>query len=506
MAPSSKFSVKNESLASKLKNVDFPRNEQGNLVIPATFKTHKEAILWLDRKSKEAEQTVKIQHAFNAFPLDAAVAFSRGLEELFGFTSADTIETFFGDIPPTFLNVPVSTTEFIRVPVGQMSIPNVEGKVHGIITLKHVPHFTLVAEVKRKCEPLIQAIIKETERQLEQNSIYKGRAISLDLSWVHNGADFMGNAKYDPQLHAPSFLDLPEDPQVILNPDAEAALSLELWAHISQRDWCRKMKLDPKRGVLLFGPYGTGKTHIATVTAAMATKLGTTFILLRNVTDLAMCLKIAQQYAPVVVFAEDIDRVVGTDRDQKVDDILNTIDGVELKGKEIITVLTTNHIDDINAAMKRPGRTVPIHIDLPDASSVEKLILLYGKGDIEPNSNFPKSSELMASKFPPVQIKAVIEASRVAARLRTGMDDIRGQVTDADIHRAALVAVSRLDHCKIPEADKRPAAVQFAEALVDHAVAAIKNSSEFKIGPFAPRDEEIENYDSKPALRGVLNG
>lgn len=490
---------------TKLKNVDFPRDEGGNLIIPASFKNHDEAILWLQRKRDEAEQEVAFVHEFKAFPLDAAVAFSRALDNLFGFVCADATTSFFGKKPPLFINVPIGPNpeDNIRVPVGQMSIPNIEGTVTSHIVLQGEPHFALSAKVKKKNEAQIKEIIEEVENQLATNSIYKGKAVSLDLSWVHGGTDLFGNAKYNPQLHAPQFLRLPSNPEVVLNPAAQAALELELWGHIRNRVIARKLGLDPKRGVLLYGAYGTGKSHVGLCTAKMCVENSTTFITLRNVQDLAMCLRIAVQYAPVVVFAEDIDQAVGNSRDEAVNDILNTLDGVELKGKEIITVLTTNHVDDISAAMKRPGRTIPIHIDLPDENSVVRLIQLYGRGDIDATSDFTEAAKLMAGKFPPTQVKAVVEAARMAAVNRLGTGDIAGKILGEDVYKTALVAQDRLKHCSVPEPDKRPAVVQFAEALGDYLVTAVTNSAKWGYGPFG--GNEYDGNEMKPHIQGTMD-
>jgi transitional endoplasmic reticulum ATPase len=60
---------------------------------------------------------------------------------------------------------------------------------------------------------------------------------------------------------------------------------------------------------------------------------------------------------------------------------LNEIDGVESKGKELITILTSNHAENINQAMLRPGRLdAVLSIQAPDAFAAEKLIRLYARG------------------------------------------------------------------------------------------------------------------------------
>src|SRR5262249_9702485 len=111
------------------------------------------------------------------------------------------------------------------------------------------------------------------------------------------------------------------------------------------------------------------KTLTAYVTAKKSSSNNWTFIYLDRVAGLHEAFRFAKQYAPSVIFAEDIDRAVnGDDRTTDIDDVLNTIDGIESKGGEIITILTTNHVDQINRAMLRPGRLdAVISIQAPDA-------------------------------------------------------------------------------------------------------------------------------------------
>jgi SpoVK/Ycf46/Vps4 family AAA+-type ATPase len=73
-------------------------------------------------------------------------------------------------------------------------------------------------------------------------------------------------------------------------------------------------KVPLKRGVLLEGPYGTGKTLTAFVTAKKCVENGWTFIMLDRVAALKEALTFARMYAPAVVFAEDIDRSVEGER------------------------------------------------------------------------------------------------------------------------------------------------------------------------------------------------
>src|SRR5690606_34759444 len=132
-----------------------------------------------------------------------------------------------------------------------------------------------------------------------------------------------------------------------------AQIRTNLLAPLLYTEACRRHKIPLKRGVLLEGPYGTGKTQTAYACALLATQNNWTFIYLDRVAALDEALVFARQYAPAVVFAEDIDRVTQGERSVEIDDVLNNLDGIDSKNTDIITILTSNHANNINKAMLR---------------------------------------------------------------------------------------------------------------------------------------------------------
>lgn len=122
------------------------------------------------------------------------------------------------------------------------------------------------------------------------------------------------------------------------------------------------------------------------------------------------------------------------DRDEKMDAILNTIDGVDTKGMELVVVLTTNHVDTIEPAMMRPGRLdAVISVTAPDAAAVTKLIRLYARGQLDPNTDLTRVGEKLEGQIPAV-IREVVERSKLAAIHRMNADeDLTLQSADLEI-------------------------------------------------------------------------
>jgi transitional endoplasmic reticulum ATPase len=224
-------------------------------------------------------------------------------------------------------------------------------------------------EAKRKYEPVINEIVALTKKKLKEESIYKGKAINSRF-------EFFDLTNFNPD-------------KVIYSLEDERRIGANILQPIRHTDTWRKAGSSLKRGVLLYGAYGTGKTLTALLTAHECQKHGWTFINVLPGDDIAPSLKIAKRFAPAVVFFEDIDQATHGERDADLNQILNTVDGVVGKGDEVMVILTTNHVDKINPAMMRPGRLdAAIPCGELDAYATEKLIRstamdMYGESKLE---------------------------------------------------------------------------------------------------------------------------
>jgi hypothetical protein len=138
-----------------------------------------------------------------------------------------------------------------------------------------------------------------------------------------------------------------------------------------------------KRGLLLHGAPGTGKTH--TVRYLTGRLTGTTVILLtgQSIRFVEQAAALARRLQPSMVVLEDVD-LVAVDRDFQQDSrpllftLLDAMDGVG-SDADVTFVLTTNRADVLEQALAdRPGRVdLAIEIPRPDAACRERLIRLY---------------------------------------------------------------------------------------------------------------------------------
>jgi len=471
-----------------VKDVDIIHDPQIKQIVLPSKMTEKEAIEWLERKDRENDKEIAVHYEIDCFPLDGAVALRKALDTIYGFVQSVATPTWFGDQPPVMIGVPIGppnaagVEETVQVPWGRINIPGVSGYLNTSMATNPHPKFIVNGKVKQRHKEEIADIITKTKEFLKTHSIYKGKAIRLDLSWKRNGQNF------DPMVDAPKFTIPTEkvvEEDLIFPAEVQMDIELGLFTPIEQADHCRKHGIPLKRGVLLAGPYGCGKTLTAFVTAKKAIRNGFTFIYLSNVLDLAAGLKFAAQYAPAVLFAEDVDRTMeGDTRTEKIDTILNQFDGVDTKNGELITVLTTNHPEKLSQAILRPGRIdTLVVVAKPDAAAAARLVHLYGRGLINKEADFQRIGEALADHIP-AEIREAVERAKLAAIRRLSKagqlppdGSIEGHVLEQDVLTAVHAMKAQHKLLQPKNIDKRTPVEKCAHILGNTIADAINNGS-----------------------------
>jgi len=405
-----------------------------SVILPAEPKPMeiREAVEFLEMKEQELETTVTLDHTIDCFPLDGAVAFHRALLERCGHTIGTKTppkSMFEGASPPKLISVDIGFNEKIQVSWGSVKVPNMSGRFETEIPAnpKSGPAFVIGGEIKKKDEKMAAEITAATIEMLRKNSIYRGKAIRVGFEYLREERQF------DPKMDSPTFIDTSNiDPESLILPEKTAKLIEQgLFLPIQKTQQCRDNSIPLKRGVLLTGPYGCGKTLTANVTAKLCEENGWTFLYLKDVRDLALALKFARLYSPCVIFAEDVDQATGGGRGPELNEILNTLDGVDYKDQEIITVLTTNHVENINKAFLRPGRLdTVVPVEPPDQDAAERLILQYGRNLLSHDCDIPTAAEALKGQIP-ATIRECVERAKLIALTRS--DEIKGKVMQQDL-------------------------------------------------------------------------
>ena len=201
-----------------------------------------------------------------------------------------------------------------------------------------------------------------------------------------------------------------------------------------------------KRGLLLYGPPGVGKTH--TVRYLVSELVGTTIVELTGETLGAIrdACSIARSLQPAMIVVEDVD-LIAQERDHHGGEtpllftLLNEMDGLA-EDADVVFLLTTNRVDLLEPALaSRPGRVdQAVHIGLPDRESRRRLVELYrGALDVDlsrVDDLLERTDGVTASFLKELLRRAAVGAadredeSADAATLAVSADDLDAALTD----------------------------------------------------------------------------
>ncbi len=157
----------------------------------------------------------------------------------------------------------------------------------------------------------------------------------------------------------------------------------------------KRIGIDPPKGVLLHGPPGTGKTLLA---RAVAYETEAHFITIsgpeimskfygQSEENLRKVFEEAKEMAPSIIFIDELDsiapkrgEVTGEVERRVVAQLLSLLDGLEGRG-EVIVIGATNRVNDIDPALRRPGRfDREIEIGVPDTDGRYDILLIHTRG------------------------------------------------------------------------------------------------------------------------------
>lgn len=408
------------------------------IIVPEAI-TLPAAITILQKKVEEEEQVVLVSENIIAFPWEGALAFKKALDQMFGSSAMVAERGMFGPTPPQMIAVQTGPDSKELVPWGKFPFPLDPSSYLNTAWSNHEGRivFAIRGEVKRKWLATVERLADLTREMIRRESIYRAKALRINFE--------------DGSTPQPTFMDLREAKadEMVYTRELTALMDSNIFTPLRHASECRKANIPLKRGVLLAGPYGTGKSLLARAVAKVGTEHGWTFIYIKDASQLPSAIQFAQLYQPAVIFAEDVDRHVTGERTEGMDQILNTLDGIDTKTAELMVVLTTNHLDQINRAMLRPGRLdVILNITAPDAEAVQRLIQMYSRGKLAADADLTEAGELLAG-YTPAVIREVVERAKLTTISRTGLAD--SPLTGDDISISAKTMVQQQALLKKPE-------------------------------------------------------
>jgi len=408
-------------------------------VLPATM-TLRSAVAFVNDYYEQMTQVRSYTREFQYLPDDGAVAFSEVLLKVTGAPGlAQARETFFGSQPPEMREVEVGHGRTVSVPWGSIYVPMMNATFEMQQSRRGL--FLIYVEAQAQHADAIYGLFNAIEAHLQTTSIYRGQAFDGAMKFLDTNA-------VDPD-------------NVIYSGETQRQLDTHIWSPIKHTHLLREAGLPLKRAVLLHGPFGTGKTLAAMLTAQICEQNGWTFVYCRPQDDIDHTLTTARLYEPAVVFIEDADErtaqiAARTDGRGGVSKLLDMFDGIGSKSSQLQIILTTNYPERIEKGMIRPGRLdALVEIGKPDKAAITRFVQTIVPPDrLDPSVNYDNVAEAMSDYLPAFIKEAIDRSVRYAIATSESLDTV---ITTEHLTDAAAGLRPQFNLMNQVEAKPRPA-------------------------------------------------
>lgn len=196
---------------------------------------------------------------------------------------------------------------------------------------------------------------------------------------------------------------------IILDKGLMESVSNDLEDFLKSQKWYKKRGIPYRRGYLFEGPPGNGKTSSI---IALASKFKYDVCLInmskKTLTDDELLDLMVRIPANSFLIIEDIDAIFlarnnETDSDLSFSGLLNAIDGIA-SPPGLITFMTTNHIENLDPALLRPGRIdMSVTFTNATADKVTRMFNLFYGTNYDKLPALPEDSMLQGVSMAAVQ-------------------------------------------------------------------------------------------------------
>ena len=205
-------------------------------------------------------------------------------------------------------------------------------------------------------------------------------------------------------------------------------------------------------GILMFGPPGCGKTHLARATAGEV-KAAFLSVGLNDVLDMWMgnsernlheLFEQARRSRPCVLFFDEVDALGASRSDmrqsagrQLINQFLSELDGVSANNEGVLILAATNAPWHLDSAFRRPGRfDRVIFVPPPDATARAEILAIQMEGKPADDIDFTRLGK-RTDGFSGADLKALVDVA-VEGKLKEAMEKgVPQPLTAKDLLRAA---------------------------------------------------------------------
>jgi ATPase family protein associated with various cellular activities (AAA) len=316
-----------------------------------------------------------VQHDYLFEPLSLSRLMQEG-DEAKAIAPVQTDDVDVGDEQPMRC---FNNAVWLRRDKDQLSSAIVLGQLEGMRNGSRSVRIEIGVPIGEPGAELTARLFRELEASVYSAQCYRGRVLSLERTSRFDGT---GGAIKVHRVGAVSAESL------VLPAVTRALIERNVLAFAQQRSRLRALGQSTKKGILLYGAPGNGKTHTIRYLASHLKGHTTLIITAEQAGLLSEYFTLARLLQPAMLVIEDVD-LVARNREQMngpceeilLNRILNEMDGLA-EDADLFFVLTTNRPEQIEPAIAaRPGRIdQAIEIPLPDADGRRQLVNLYAAG------------------------------------------------------------------------------------------------------------------------------
>ena len=254
----------------------------------------------------------------------------------------------------------------------------------------HGPHQAeLGIEIMAAEREVAESALREIEELMASHNAYRGRILVL------SGSQWGGIGVEVQRLPAIT------REQIVLRQEILDRIERHTLAFSEHAEQLRASGRHLKRGLLLHGAPGTGKTLSVMYLSRLMPDRTVLLLTGESLGAIGPACDMARELAPAMLVIEDVD-LVAEERSHGhpttlLFELLNQMDGLN-EDTDIVFVLTTNRPEAIEPALaSRPGRIdLAVRMPLPDATGRNQLLELYAEGlelDVRDRDSFVAATD-----------------------------------------------------------------------------------------------------------------